>query len=222
MRQRSADATACARARSSRRSPSGGLTTLDEVRAATKASASCGQCTGLVEQVLAVTLGDAFVLPAAKPMCKCTDLTHEDVRRLIKAKALKSMPAVWQELGWKTSCGCPSCRPALNFYLLADWPDDYVDDAQSRFINERAHANIQKDGTFSVVPRMWGGVTTPARAARHRRRRREVRRADGQGDRRPAPRPPRRQEGGPAGDVGRPRTPPASSRATPTPRACAR
>lgn len=139
----------------------GGLTTLEEVRAATKASSSCGQCTGLVEQVLAVSLGDAFVLPAAKPMCKCTDLTHEDVRRLIKAKALKSMPAVWQELGWKTSCGCPSCRPALNFYLLADWPDDYVDDAQSRFINERAHANIQKDGTFSVVPRMWGGVTTP-------------------------------------------------------------
>ena len=140
----------------------GGLTTLDEVRAATKASSSCGQCAGLVEQVLAVTLGDAFVMPTAKPMCKCTDLTHEDVRRLIKSQALKSMPAVWQELGWRTSCGCPSCRPALNFYLLADWPDDYVDDAQSRFINERAHANIQKDGTFSIVPRMWGGVTTPA------------------------------------------------------------
>ena len=139
----------------------GGLTTLDEVRASTRASTSCGQCTGLVEQVLAVTLGDSFVMPAAKPMCKCTDLTHEDLRRLIKAKELKSMPAVWQELGWKTSCGCHSCRPALNFYLLADWPDDYVDDAQSRFINERVHANIQKDGTFSVVPRMWGGVTTP-------------------------------------------------------------
>lgn len=139
----------------------GGLTTLDEVRASTKASSSCGQCTGLVEQVLASTLGDGFVMPTAKPMCGCTELTHEDVRRLIKSKELKSMPAVWQELGWKTSCGCPSCRPALNFYLLADWPDDYVDDAQSRFINERAHANIQKDGTFSVVPRMWGGVTTP-------------------------------------------------------------
>ena len=139
----------------------GGLTTLDEVRATTKASSSCGQCTGLVEQVLAVTLGDAFVMPTAKPMCKCTELTHEDVRRLIKSQGLKSMPAVWQELGWETSCGCPSCRPALNFYLLADWPDEYTDDAQSRFINERAHANIQKDGTFSVVPRMWGGVTTP-------------------------------------------------------------
>jgi nitrite reductase (NADH) large subunit len=140
----------------------GGLTSLDEVRAATKASSSCGQCTGLVEQVLAATVGDGFVLPTAKPMCKCTDLTHEDVRRLIKAKELKSMPAAWQELGWKTSCGCHVCRPALNFYLLADWPDDYRDDGQSRFINERAHANIQKDGTFSVVPRMWGGVTTPA------------------------------------------------------------
>ncbi|MCB1352206.1 MAG: nitrite reductase large subunit NirB [Rhodobacteraceae bacterium] len=140
----------------------GGLTTLDEVKAVTKASSSCGTCTGLVEQVLAVTLGDDFVLPTVKPVCACTDLTHEDVRRLIKAQELKSMPAVMQELGWKTTCGCHVCRPALNFYLLADWPDDYEDDYQSRFINERAHANIQKDGTFSVVPRMWGGVTTPA------------------------------------------------------------
>ncbi|MQQ10084.1 nitrite reductase large subunit [Epibacterium sp. SM1979] len=138
-----------------------GATDLDAIKAVTKASASCGTCTGLVEQVLATTLGDDFVMPTAKPMCGCTDLTHEDVRRLIKSKELKSMPAVWQELGWKTSCGCHHCRPALNFYLLADWPLEYKDDPQSRFINERKHANIQKDGTFSVVPRMWGGITTP-------------------------------------------------------------
>jgi nitrite reductase (NADH) large subunit len=136
-----------------------GAGTLQQVRAQTKASASCGTCTGLVEQLLALTLGDAFEKPQAQPMCNCTDLTHEEVRRLIKSGPLKSMPAVMQELGWKTSCGCPSCRPALNFYLLADWPLDYKDDAQSRFVNERLHANIQKDGTFSVVPRMWGGVT---------------------------------------------------------------
>jgi len=49
----------------------------------------------------------------------------------------------------------------VNFYLLADWPLEYQDDPQSRFVNERKHANIQKDGTFSVVPRMWGGITTP-------------------------------------------------------------
>ncbi|HEY9020789.1 MAG TPA: nitrite reductase large subunit NirB [Paracoccaceae bacterium] len=139
----------------------GGAASLADIRATTKASASCGTCTGLVEQVLASTLGEAFEKPAMQPMCGCTDLTHEDVRRLIKARALKSMPAVMQELGWKTSCGCPACRPALNFYLLADWPLDYTDDAQSRFVNERNHANIQKNGTYSVVPRMWGGMTNP-------------------------------------------------------------
>uniref|UniRef100_A0A2A3JYV3 Nitrite reductase large subunit n=1 Tax=Alloyangia mangrovi TaxID=1779329 RepID=A0A2A3JYV3_9RHOB len=134
---------------------------LGAVRAKTKASASCGTCTGLVEQILGATLGDAFVLPTAQPVCGCTDLSHEDVRRLIKSQALKSQEAVWQELGWTTRNGCHTCRPAVNFYLLADWPLDYVDDPQSRFVNERNHANIQKDGTYSVMPRMWGGMTTP-------------------------------------------------------------
>jgi len=136
-----------------------GAVDLAAVRAVTKASNSCGTCTGLVEQVLGVTLGDDFVIPAAAGICGCTDLTHEEVRRLIKSQKLQSMAAVHQELGWKTSCGCHVCRPALNFYLLADWPLEYRDDPQSRFINERKHANIQKDGTFSVVPRMWGGIT---------------------------------------------------------------
>ena len=137
------------------------LDSLEGVRAHTKASSSCGTCTGLVEQLLAFSLGDAFVQSAAKPMCECTTLTHDDVRRLIKAKSLKSIPAVMQELGWNTSGGCAKCRPALNYYLLADWPGEYEDDGLSRFINERVHANIQKDGTYSVVPRMWGGMTTP-------------------------------------------------------------
>lgn len=140
----------------------GGATTLDAVRGLTKASASCGTCTGLVEQVMALTLGDGFTANANPPMCKCTDHTHEDVRRLIKSMGLKSIPAVMQELGWKTVGGCASCRPALNYYLISDWPTEYVDDRQSRFVNERNHANIQKDGTYSVVPRMWGGVTNPA------------------------------------------------------------
>ncbi|WP_426125985.1 nitrite reductase large subunit NirB [Pararhizobium sp. PWRC1-1] len=136
-----------------------GLTSLDEVRAHTKASASCGSCTGLVEQLMTITLGDSYNPKTVQPMCGCTDLGHDDVRRLIKAKSLKTIPAAMQELEWKTSCGCAKCRPALNYYLVCDWPDEYADDYQSRFINERVHANIQKDGTYSVVPRMWGGVT---------------------------------------------------------------
>jgi nitrite reductase (NADH) large subunit len=138
-----------------------GLTSLDGVRAHTKASASCGSCTHLVEQLLRATLGDAYNPAAIQPMCPCTEYGHDDVRRLIVAKGLKSIPAVMQELEWKTSCGCAKCRPALNYYLVADWPGEYEDDGQSRFINERVHANIQKDGTYSVVPRMWGGMTNP-------------------------------------------------------------
>jgi nitrite reductase (NADH) large subunit len=137
-----------------------GLTSLDDVRAHTKASASCGSCTGLVEQVMKLALGDTYNPVAVQPMCSCTSLGHDDVRRLIKAKGLKTIPAVMQELEWKTSCGCAKCRPALNYYLVCDWPGEYADDYQSRFINERVHANIQKDGTYSVVPRMWGGVTS--------------------------------------------------------------
>ncbi|HWT57487.1 MAG TPA: nitrite reductase large subunit NirB, partial [Rhizobium sp.] len=137
-----------------------GLTSLDDVRAHTKASASCGSCTSLVEQLMTLTLGGRYNPAAVQPMCGCTALGHDDVRRLIKAKALKTIPAVMQELEWKTSCGCAKCRPALNYYLVCDWPDQYADDYQSRFINERVHANIQKDGTYSVVPRMWGGVTS--------------------------------------------------------------
>lgn len=138
------------------------LTDLEGVRACTKASSSCGTCTGLVESLLAFKLGDAFEKNAVKTICGCTDLGHDDVRRLIVAKQLKTIPAVMQELGWKTSCGCAKCRPALNYYLLATWPGEYVDDNQSRFINERVHANIQKDGTYSVVPRAWGGMTNAA------------------------------------------------------------
>ncbi|MBZ9910224.1 NAD(P)/FAD-dependent oxidoreductase [Mesorhizobium sp. B2-3-14] len=139
-----------------------GLTSLDDVRAHTKASASCGSCTGLVEKLMVLTLGDTYNPAAVQPMCSCTVFGHDDVRRLIKAKGLKTIPAVMQELEWKTSCGCAKCRPALNYYLVCDWPDEYADDYQSRFINERVHANIQKDGTYSVVPRMWGGVTNAA------------------------------------------------------------
>ena len=140
-----------------------GLFTLDEVKKHTKASSSCGSCTGLVEQLLATTLGGAFV-PVnrnAKTICACTDRTHGEVRDAIRATKMLTTGAVMQALEWKTPNGCATCRPALNYYLISTWPHEAQDDPQSRYINERAHANIQKDGTYSVVPRMWGGLTTP-------------------------------------------------------------
>ncbi len=141
-----------------------GLFTIDDVRKHTKASSSCGSCTGLVEQILASTVGGAYQ-PASttdKPMCGCTEHTHGAVRAAIREQHLLTIPEVMHRLDWKTPNGCASCRPALNYYLISTWPGEAKDDPQSRFINERAHANIQRDGTYSVVPRMWGGLTTPA------------------------------------------------------------
>lgn len=108
-----------------------GLTSLDEVRAHTKASASCGGCTGQVEQLLALTLGDGYAGEAkTKPLCKCTDRTHDELRRAIATLGLKSIPDVMQRLEWKTPDGCHHCRPALNYYLLCQWPGVYKEDSR--------------------------------------------------------------------------------------------
>ena len=76
-----------------------------------------------------------------------------------------------QALEWRTPNGCATCRPALNYYLISTWPGEAKDDPQSRFINERAHANIQKDGTYSVVPAHVGRRDHAAELRAHRRRR---------------------------------------------------
>jgi nitrite reductase (NADH) large subunit len=144
-----------------------GLFTLDEVRRHTKASASCGSCTGLVEQILMATAGgDYSAAPRRKPLCGCTDHSHQEVRDAIRTHRLLTIAGTMRFMEWRTPDGCASCRPALNYYLLATWPKQARDDPQSRFVNERSHANIQKDGTWSVVPRMWGGETSAAQLRR--------------------------------------------------------
>ena len=144
-----------------------GLFTLDEVRKQTKASASCGSCTGLVEQILMFTAGgDYSATPKTKAMCACTDHGHQAVREAIVKNKLLTIASVHQFMDWKTPNGCASCRPALNYYVTSSWPKEAKDDPQSRFINEHSHANIQKDGTYSVIPRMWGGETTSSELRR--------------------------------------------------------
>ena len=144
-----------------------GLFTLEEVRKHTKASGSCGSCTGLVEQLLMFTAGgDYSATPKLKAMCACTDAGHQKVRDAIRDEHLTTGDAVRRSLGWKTPDGCASCRPAINYYLISTWPKEAIDDPQSRYINERSHANIQKDGSYSVIPRMWGGETSAAELRR--------------------------------------------------------
>jgi nitrite reductase (NADH) large subunit len=145
-----------------------GLFSVDEVKKHTKAASSCGSCAGLVEQILISTVGGAAdVKPKSeKAICGCSDLNHGQIRKAIREQHLTSMAQAMEFLNWSTPNGCATCRPALNYYLISTWPGEAKDDPQSRLINERAHANIQKDGTYSVVPRMWGGVTNPAELRR--------------------------------------------------------
>ena len=144
-----------------------GLFTLDDVKKHTKAASSCGSCTGLVEQILLNTVGSSFQeTPKNKAICGCTDRNHGEVRKAIREHKLLTHSSTYDFLEWRTPNGCATCRPAINYYLLSTWPHEALDDPQSRFINERAHANIQKDGTFSVIPQMKGGVTNASELRR--------------------------------------------------------
>ncbi|GHD78723.1 nitrite reductase large subunit NirB [Vogesella fluminis] len=145
-----------------------GLFTVDDIKKHTKAGSSCGSCVGLVEQILINTVGGAAdVKPKSeKAVCGCSDMTHGQLRQAIRDKHLVTLADTFRELAWRSPDGCASCRPAINYYLISTWPGEAHDDPQSRFINERVHANIQKDGTYSVIPRMWGGVTNPAELRR--------------------------------------------------------
>lgn len=138
-----------------------GLTSVDQVGGCTNAGRSCGRCKPMIGKILAHTLGDQFDAAAQKTgLCGCTTLSRDEVVAEIKDKGLTSIKEVMNVLGWKNEEGCTKCRPALNYLLGMIYMDEYKDDRDSRLVNEKMHANIQKDGTYTVIPRMYGGVTT--------------------------------------------------------------
>ncbi|WP_416294784.1 nitrite reductase large subunit NirB [Paenibacillus illinoisensis] len=138
-----------------------GLTSVDEIKACTGATRSCGGCKPVVEQILQYVLGDGFTSGAKQGICGCTSLSRDEIVDEIKQKGLQTTKEVMNVLGWSQPEGCSKCRPAINYYLGMIAPDTHEDEKESRFVNERMNANIQKDGTYTVVPRMYGGVTTP-------------------------------------------------------------
>ncbi|KWX79335.1 nitrite reductase [Paenibacillus riograndensis] len=140
---------------------SGGCTSVGQIKACTKASASCGGCKPLVEGLLQLYAGDN-VMTVKEGICGCTALGRDEIVAEIRRMELKTVKEVMNVLEWNTEEGCAKCRPSLNYYLGMLWPEEYIDEKESRITNERYHANIQKDGTYSVVPRIYGGVTSPA------------------------------------------------------------
>ncbi|NQY53342.1 MAG: NAD(P)/FAD-dependent oxidoreductase [Campylobacteraceae bacterium] len=139
-----------------------GLKTLNEVKNCTKAGASCGSCLDLVQQILQNTLGDNYQSDISEGICPCCEVSHKKIKECIKNNDFTNVYDVFEKLSWSNKDGCIKCRPAINYYLLVKYNDDkYKNDKRSLLINDRVFANIQKDGTYSVVPRIWGGVTSP-------------------------------------------------------------
>ena len=135
------------------------LRSLAEVKSCTRASTGCGTCAGLVQQILKSTAGSEFQEEKKNILCSCVPFSKEQIRTIIKTQRLKKVQDILEIYG--NGIGCNLCKPALSFVVDEVWCGDHEEDRSARFINDRVHANIQKDGTFSVVPRMRGGVTSP-------------------------------------------------------------
>ncbi len=135
-----------------------GLSTLAQLKESTRASTGCGSCTGLCQQLLKAVVPE-FEEEVKTTLCKCIPFSEDNLREILRSQQLKSVQEVLEIYG--NGIGCEICKPALSYMMDMLWCGDHVEDRSARFINDRVHANIQKDGTFSVVPRIRGGVTSP-------------------------------------------------------------
>jgi len=139
------------------------ITTLSHLKTCTRASTSCGSCTGLCQQLLRAVAPE-FQEETRTTLCSCLPFSYEQLRDIMRGQQLKSVQEVLNIYGNRK--GCEVCKPALSYMLDMLWCGGHEEDRSARFINDRVHANIQKDGTFSVIPRMRGGVTSPAELRR--------------------------------------------------------
>ena len=136
-----------------------GVNTLAQLKEKTRASTGCGSCTGLCQQLLKAVAPE-FQEEVKTTLCSCVPFSYEQLREIVHSQQLKSVQSVLNIYGNRK--GCEVCKPAISYMLDVVWCGDHEEDRSARFINDRVHANIQKDGTFSVIPRIRGGVTSPA------------------------------------------------------------
>ena len=135
-----------------------GLTTLSQLKQCTRASTGCGSCTDLCQHLLKA-VAPQFQEEEKKSLCKCVPHSEDQLREIVRSQRLRSVQQVLDVYGNGT--GCEVCKPALSYMLDAVWCGGHDEDRSARFVNDRVHANIQRDGSFSVVPRIRGGVTSP-------------------------------------------------------------
>ncbi|MGM7723497.1 nitrite reductase large subunit NirB [Metabacillus sp. Hm71] len=143
-----------------------GLTTVEQVKQCTKASGSCGGCKPLVTNLLAYIHSDECdEVIEKKSLCGCTALTEDEVVVQIQQRNLKSLREVFLELNWKERDGCSNCVPAINYYLAMIYPDNEGLN-EPFYMNGSAAAQLQKDGTYSIIPQMYGALLNAAELSR--------------------------------------------------------
>ena len=126
---------------------------------ATRAGTGCGSCKPQVQALLELA-SDGLVVedPSIHYYVPGVPLKKPELIKAIKAQNLRSVSSVLQALAGGNED--PGSKVGLASLLKTIWGKDYQDERDARFINDRVHANIQKDSTFSVVPRIYGGVTS--------------------------------------------------------------
>ena len=128
----------------------------------TRAGKGCGSCKTMVCQIVEWAAGGAVVEdPSANWYVPGIPMDKPELMTAIMEQGLRSVSSVFAALAPDGAEDAKS-KMGLASLLKMMWADDYIDEKDAKFINDRVHANIQRDGTFSVVPQMKGGVTTPA------------------------------------------------------------
>jgi nitrite reductase (NADH) large subunit len=140
-----------------------GVNTMAQLKESTRASTGCGSCTKLCEQLVRA-VAPQFEEQTKTNLCACVPFSYEQLREIVRGQQLKSVQEVLNIYGNRK--GCEVCKPALSYMIDMVWCGEHEEDRSARFINDRVHANIQRDGSFSVVPRIRGGITSPAELRR--------------------------------------------------------
>ncbi|HEY3500550.1 MAG TPA: (2Fe-2S)-binding protein, partial [Polyangiaceae bacterium] len=142
-----------------------GKRSMKAVMEATRAGMGCGACKTLVAEVVEWACGgEVDGDPAADYYVPGVPLGKAELVKAVRERGLRSVSAVFRDLAGGTEDA--SSKPGLASLLNSVWASEYDDERDARFINDRVHANIQKDGTFSVIPQIPGGVTTAAELRR--------------------------------------------------------
>ncbi|MFL6449417.1 MAG: nitrite reductase large subunit NirB [Bryobacteraceae bacterium] len=142
-----------------------GKRTPKAVMEATRAALGCGSCRNMVTEIVEFACGgEVDEDPSVHYYVPGIPLTKPELIQKIREKELRSVSAVFQVLAHGKED--PTSKPGLASLLSTIWAEEYIKEPDARFINERVHANVQKNGTFSVVPMMAGGVTTAAELRR--------------------------------------------------------